>query len=391
MTTLNILITGGAGFIGSHIADHLLAVGHRVRVFDNLTPQVHGPIDAPPTYLSPHVEFIRGDVRDPDALDRALAGIDVVYHKAARVGVGQSMYEIRDYTDTNTMGTAVLLELLAAKHRDHIQRLIVASSMSIYGEGRYIDPATGQPVLPRPRSHAQLAAGRWEMLVPGTELGTEADPEPRAARPAPTIESKPLEPASIYAINKRDQEEMCLVAGHSYGIPTTALRYFNVYGPRQALSNPYTGVAAIFCGCYLNANRPMIFEDGGQSRDFIHVEDIARANLLALNHPESAGHAINIGTGRATSINRVAQLLLENLFPDRAADPGLLPEIKNKFRQGDIRHCYGDITLARKLLGFEPTIAYEDGIRDLIAWVRTQTAVDRTADMLQELTTRKLV
>jgi dTDP-L-rhamnose 4-epimerase len=254
--------------------------------------------------------------------------------------------------------------------------------MSIYGEGKYLDPETGQAVLPPLRTNAQLEAGLWEMRLPGRE---------KAALPARTDETKPLEPTSIYAINKRDQEEMLLTTGRAYGIPAVALRYFNVYGPRQALSNPYTGIAAIFSSCYLNNKGPIIFEDGLQSRDFIHVTDIAHANVLALEHDEANWEAINVGTGISTSVLQVARMILENLHPGRADDPALQPKIVGRFRSGDIRHCFADISKARRLLGFEPKVAYQDGIKELIGWVRTQTAVDRSADAFQELETHKLV
>jgi dTDP-L-rhamnose 4-epimerase len=380
---MNILVTGGAGFIGSHIVDELLARGHRVRVFDSLWAQVHGDLGGkPPAYLSREAEFVLGDARDADALDRALAGIDAVFHEAAAVGVGQSMYAIRDYTDANVMGTANLLDLIVNKHRDHIQKMIVASSMSIYGEGRYVDPASGAQITPQPRSQAQLEARRWEPLVPGAD---------RPAAPVPCDEGKPVEPTSVYAINKRDQEEMVLAIGRAYGIPAVALRYFNVYGPRQALSNPYTGVAAIFSSRYLNGRAPMIFEDGGQSRDFVHVRDIARANALALESPKADGHAINVGTGRPTTILQVARLLLKRLHPDRADDPALQPAVLGQFRPGDIRHCYADISRARALLGYEPSIPFEQGVAELVEWVRSQTAIDHSDQALAELKGRGLL
>ena len=378
-----ILVTGGAGFIGSHIVDGLLAKGYAVRVFDNLAPQVHGErAGAPPDYLDKEAEFVLGDVRDLEALDRALAGVEAVFHEAAAVGVAQSMYQIRDYTETNTQGTANLLDLIVNRHRGQIRKIVVASSMSIYGEGKYVDPETGQPVAATPRTAAQLERGQWEMTIPGTE---------RAARPAPCDETKALEPSSIYAINKRDQEEMVLTVGRACGIPAVALRYFNVYGTRQALSNPYTGIAAIFSSCYLNGNGPMIFEDGLQSRDFTHVSDIARANLLALERSEADYEAINIGTGIPTTVLRVARLLLERLHPGRAEEAALQPRIVGRFRAGDIRHCYADIAKARRLLGFEPRVAYADGVEELIGWVREQQADDRSETALRELTDLKLV
>jgi dTDP-L-rhamnose 4-epimerase len=380
---MNILVTGGAGFIGSHIVDELLARGHRVRVLDSLWPQVHGDLGGkPPAYLSREAEFVLGDVRDADALDRALTGIDAVFHEAAAVGVGQSMYAIRDYTDANVMGTAILLDLIVNRHRDHIRKIVVASSMSIYGEGRYIDPGIGAKVVPQPRTQAQLEARRWEPLVPGTD---------RSAAPIPCDEDKPVEPTSVYAINKRDQEEMVLAVGRAYGIPAVALRYFNTYGPRQALSNPYTGVAAIFSARYLNGRAPMIFEDGGQSRDFVHVRDIARANALALESPKADGHAINVGTGRPTSILQIAQMLLKLLYPGRSDAAELQPQILGQFRPGDIRHCYADISRARALLGYEPTIPFEQGVAELVEWVRSQTAIDRSEQAMAELKGRGLL
>ncbi|HOE97120.1 MAG TPA: NAD-dependent epimerase/dehydratase family protein [Candidatus Sumerlaeota bacterium] len=383
MTAQHVLVTGGAGFIGSHIVDALLERGHRVRVLDSLDPQVHGPgADGPPAYLNPAVEFVRGDVRDADALDRALDGIEVVFHQAAAVGVAQSMYAIRAYTDTNVMGTATLLELIVGRHRDHVRKMVVASSMSIYGEGKYLDPETNEPVRIVLRDIPQMEAGQWEPVVPGTH---------RPATPVPCDELKPLMPTSVYAVNKRDQEEMVLTTGLAYGIPAVALRYFNVYGPRQALSNPYTGVAAIFSSALMNGRGPLVFEDGRQSRDFIHVRDIARANVLAMDSDAADYQAINIGTGRPTSILQVARLLLERLHPDRRDDPQLQPRIVGKYRAGDIRHCYADIARARALLGFEPSITYEQGLDELIEWVRTQRPEDKSEQAYRELADRKLV
>ena len=380
---LRILVTGGAGFIGSHIVDALLERGHELRVFDSLDPQVHGDLGGvPPAYLSRDAEFVPGDIRDSAALDRELEGIDVVYHQAAAVGVAQSMYAIRAYTEVNTLGAANLLELLIGRHRDRIRKVIVASSMSIYGEGRYVDPESGAAVVPAPRRTADMTAGRWEPLVPGTA---------RPARAAACDELKPLEPTSIYAINKRDHEEMVLAVGRAYGIPAVALRYFNVYGPRQALGNPYTGVGAIFSTAYLNGRAPLIFEDGLQARDFTHVLDIARANVLALERPEADGHAINIGTGRATSVLDLALMIRDRLHPVRRDDPALAPRIAGRFRAGDIRHCYADITRARALLGYEPATAFEQGLGDLVEWVRRQHAEDRSEQALRELDARRLV
>lgn len=372
MERLNILVTGGAGFIGSHIVDALVERGHRVRVLDALIPQVHG--GEPPKHLNPEAEFIQGDVCDETVLERALADIDVVYHKAAEVGVGQSMYEIRRYVRTNDLGTATLLEVLA-KHRARIRKLIVASSMSIYGEGAYRN-AAGEIVYPQLRPLAQLADREWEVLDPNSR---------EELTPVPANEDKPLYPYSVYAITKQDQEQFCLVVGRAYGMPTVALRYFNVYGPRQALSNPYTGVGAIFSSRLLNDQPPVIFEDGGQTRDFIHVSDIVQANLLALESSRADYQAINVGTGRATPVKRLSQLLAAGLGKK------IEPEIVGKYREGDIRHCVADITRARTLLGYEPRVTLEQGIPELLDWVRAQSAQDRVQQATAELEAHRLV
>ena len=321
----NVLVTGGAGFIGSHLVDALVDRGHRVRVLDALVSQVHGE-NAAPSYLNSAAEFIQADVCDRSAIDAALEGIEVVFHEAAEVGVGQSMYEIERYVRANDLGTAVLLEAILAR-KSQIKKLVVASSMSIYGEGAYTCETCG-PVAPQIRPSSQLLQRRWEVECPkcGKHLS-----------PALTTEEKPLFPTSVYAVTKQDQEQFCLAVGRSYGIPSVALRYFNVYGTRQALSNPYTGVCAIFSARLLNGNRPLIFEDGEQTRDFVHVSDIVQANLLALETDAADYQAINVGTGVATSIRTVSRLLAEGLNLD------IEPEIVAKYREGDIRHCVGDI------------------------------------------------
>ncbi len=371
---MHILVTGGAGFIGSHLVDALVAEGHRVRVLDALVPQVHGEAAERPAHLNPAAEFIRADVCDEQALARALEGVEAVYHEAAEVGVGQSMYEMQRYVRANTFATSALLEHVVAR-KDRIKKLVVASSMSIYGEGAYACPVHGA-VFPQLRPSEQLRDRRWEVECPrcASEL-----------RPMPTNEEKPLFPTSVYAITKQDQEQLCLVVGRTYGIPSVALRYFNVYGTRQALSNPYTGVCAIFSSRLLNNQRPVIFEDGAQARDFVHVSDIVRANLLALETDRADYSAVNIGTGRATSVGEVARLLAEGL------GVGADPELVGKYREGDIRHCIADITRARKLLGYEPRVTLEEGIPELLGWVREQEADDRVSQATAELETRQLV
>ena len=371
----HILVTGGAGFIGSFLVDALLERGHSVRIYDALVPQVHGDEQAVPDYLNPEAEFIKGDVRDRDALGRALRGIDVVYHLAAAVGVGQSMYEIQYYTDVNTLGGAVLLDLVANTEHS-VRKMIVASSMSIYGEGKYQCPEHGV-VYPRLREEAQLKARDWEMKCP--HCGRDVEP-------VPTDENKPLYPTSIYAITKRDHEEMFLSTGVAYGIPAVALRFFNTYGPRQALSNPYTGVMAIFSGRLLNDQPPVIYEDGEQARDFIHVSDIVQGLLLAMERPEADNEVFNLGTGVPTSIGHVARLLSQHLTDGRVE-----PQILNRFRAGDIRTCYADLSKARDLLGFEPRVPLEEGLDDLLAWVKQQQAEDHFSQVEKELADKALV
>jgi dTDP-L-rhamnose 4-epimerase len=364
-----VLITGGAGFVGSHLADGLLKAGHRVRVLDDLAPQVH-PTGIP-DYLSPEVELVQGDVRDPNRLREVLRDMDVIYHFAATVGVGQSMYEISRYMSVNTLGTAELLQaMLDAKMTP--KKLIVASSMSIYGEGEYACAACGAAAFPPVRTVAQLKESRWEVQCPACS---------GVLVPRPTAETKPSEINSIYALSKRDQEELCLIYGRTYGVPVTALRFFNIYGTRQALSNPYTGVAAIFAARLLNNQAPLIFEDGEQMRDFVSVHDIVRANMLAMERPESDGEVINIGCGKPITIRHVAEILATALGKDIA------PVITQKYRAGDIRHCYANLEKARRLLGYEPQVTHEDGFRELAAWLGSQQAEDKAETMLQELST----
>lgn len=369
---MKILVTGGAGFIGSHLVDALLADGHEVRVLDALVEQVHGPDAGWPAYLSGEAERIRGDVRDRDAVARALDGVDVVTHQAAAVGVGQSMYEIERYVSVNTLGAAVLLEEVL-RRRDRIQRMVVASSMSIYGEGAYLDP-DGTSVFPRLRPDAQLERREWELR----------DEHDRPLRPIPTPESKPLVPTSVYAVTKRDHEELFLSVGSAYGIPTVALRYFNVYGSRQALSNPYTGVAAIFSSRLLNGRSPLVNEDGEQSRDFVHVSDIVQANLLAVRCPLKDVRVYNVGTGRPVTILQVARLLADHL------KVRVEPELTGRFRAGDIRHCFADIGRIREELGYAPRVAFEAGMEELVSWVRTQSADDHVERAVSELERRGL-
>jgi dTDP-L-rhamnose 4-epimerase len=351
-----ILITGGAGFVGSHLADALAEAGHEVILFDNLEPQVHGEGAVRPAYLDRAHRLERGDIRDADALTPLVRDVDVVFHLAAMVGVGQSMYQVRRYTDVNAMGMATLLEVLSA-NRGRLRKLLVASSMSIYGEGAYTCSTCHHNVAPRPRPLQQLTAGDWEVHCPVCGAALEA---------VGTSEEKPLYPTSIYAINKRDHEEMALAFGQAYDVPAVALRFFNIYGSRQALTNPYTGVAAIFSGRMLTGETPLIYEDGQQLRDFVHVSDIITACCLAMSNPAADHQVFNVGTGRAISVLQVAELLARELGWTRGF------EVLQRFRAGDVRHCFADIRRIRSLLGFEPRFRFEDGVRELVAWVAQQ-------------------
>lgn len=372
MTGKRVLITGGAGFVGSHTADLMLHAGHRVRIFDNLAAQVHPA--GKPSYLNADAEFIRGDVRNLDDLRRAVRGVDVIFHLAAAVGVGQSMYQIADYTAVNNLGTANLLQAVLDGHTD-LEKLVVASSMSIYGEGKCLCERCGE-VAPGPRGLDQLSRKQWETLCPTCG---------EVAVPVPTGEEKPLQCTSIYALSKKDQEEMCLLFGRTYGIPVVALRYFNIFGSRQALSNPYTGVAAIFASRLMNGRPPLIFEDAQQMRDFVHVRDIARANLLAMERDAAAGRALNIGSGEPVTIRQVAAELARALgLPE-------MYEITGKHRSGDIRHCFSDISLARQLLGFEPEVSFRQGITELTAWLGSQDPNDDVDEAMEKLSVHRLV
>jgi dTDP-L-rhamnose 4-epimerase len=367
----HILITGGAGFIGSRLADEMLERGYRVRALDNLSLQVHGPAGKKPDYLDPEVELVIGDVRSPEAVRRALKGIDVVYHLAAMVGVGQSMYEIAQYTAVNNMGTAVLLEALIEKPPE---RLIVASSMSVYGEGLYRSP-NGTICSGLERRLAQLKARDWEVR----------SAEGEALVPVPTPETKAPALPSIYALSKYDQERMSLTIGRAYGIPTVALRFFNVFGTRQALSNPYTGVLAIFASRFLNGKPPLINEDGYQQRDFVSVYDVAQACRLALEVPDAAGRVFNVGSGRHYTILEIAECMANVLGKEH-----IRPEITGKYRVGDIRHCFADIGLARQVLNYEPRVMLEQGMVELANWLEGQVAFDRVAEAHAELAARGL-
>jgi len=367
-----VLIVGGAGFVGSHTADALLQQGHQVSIFDNLSRQVHH--GAFPAYLSKDVEFIEGDVRDPAALSKAVANAEAIYHFAAAVGVGQSMYEISAYSSANIQGTANLLQAILHM-RSEPKKLIVASSMSIYGEGSYLCANCGR-VAPESRGDFQLKQKLWELLCPLCR---------QVVHPAATNEEKDLRCTSIYALSKKAQEEMALLFGRTYNIPTVALRYFNIYGPRQSLSNPYTGVGAIFASRLMNGKAPVVFEDGSQMRDFVNIRDIVQANLLALSSPGGDGMALNVGSGKAISVRQVAEEIARMLGSD------IHPTISQAYRAGDIRHCYADISRISAQLGYSPQVHFQEGIAELVGWLQSQRANDYTEEALTQLAMRGLV
>jgi dTDP-L-rhamnose 4-epimerase len=376
---MHVLLTGGAGFIGSHVVDRLLEAGHRVTVVDNLDPQVHGADTNTPRNLAHHggtqqLEFIRGDVRDLELMRTLVARTENVVHLAAAVGVGQSMYSPAYYADVNVNGQAVLMEAMVA-HARNIRRFVVASSMSIYGEGAY-ECAEHGSVIVGIRPEAQLKCGEWEPVCPqcGKTVST-----------ALTKESQPLLPTSIYAITKKTQEEMALCFGEAYGIPSVALRFFNVFGSRQALSNPYTGAAAIFSGRLLNGEAPLLFEDGEQSRDFIHVRDVARAVVRAVEQENVPTAPFNVCSGRAMTVGELARSLAT------ALNESVAPKLIGRYRVGDIRHCIGDPGAARQELGFTASMDLEAGLSELLAWVRAESAGDHLVKSLDELASRGLV
>ncbi len=370
---MRVLITGGAGFIGSHVAEELLAAGHSVVLFDSLEPQVH-PGRRPPDYLPRGARLIRGDVRRRTPLAKALRSMDAILHLAAIVGVGQSQYEIHRYTDVNVGGTALLLDILAnEKHR--VSRLVVAGSMSAYGEGAYDCTRCGR-VRPAIRTARDVRGKRWEPRCPGCR---------GPLRPRGTTEEDGFQSPSTYAITKATQESLVLNYGRTYGVSCASLRFFNVYGPRQALSNPYTGVAAIFLSRIKNGRPPVVYEDGEQTRDFVSVLDIARACRLAVEKEGATGVALNVGTGHAVSIRHVAETLA------RIEGSNVAPELTQAFRKGDVRHCFPDVSLAGRVLGYRPRIAFDQGMRDLVAWGRGAEAKDYFARADRELRRRGLL
>jgi dTDP-L-rhamnose 4-epimerase len=348
-----ILVTGGAGFIGSHLVDALIESGYKVRVFDNLEPQVHGLNLKRPNYLNPKAEFIRGDVRNLDQLEKAISDVEIIFHEASAVGSGQSLFEISKYVAVNSLGTANLLQILINR-KIKIKKLVIASSMSVYGEGKYLCKRCGI-VYPPLRSINQMNLGRWEMECPNCFANVT---------PLPIDEDKPLAPTTIYGITKRDQEDLIMTVAKTFDIPAISLRYFTVYGPRQSLSNPYAGIFAIFVSRILDGESPPIFEDGLETRDFVHVADVVRANILAIESNVNYG-CFNVGTGRPTSILSLANMLIRKL------DSKVSPILSGKFRPGEVRHGFADISDISSKLCFQPCVKIEHGIDDEIRWLRS--------------------
>jgi dTDP-L-rhamnose 4-epimerase len=364
-------VTGGAGFIGRAVARELLRRGNEVRVLDSLIEQVHGDRERPEDFPD-DAELIIGDIRNKDVVARSLKGVDRVVHLAAEVGVGQSMYAVERYTSVNETGSAVLYEALI----DHpVRRVVTASSMSIYGEGLYRD-ADGNLVENAARKPRTNDAQSWDPL----------DARGRPLTPVATPEWKQPSLASIYALGKYVQERQTLIMTPAYGMEGTCLRLFNVYGPGQALSNPYTGVLAIFSSRLLNGQRPLVFEDGEQRRDFVHVGDVARAFADALVHPDAANEVFNVGSGVDRSIKEIARSIAHALGRE-----DLEPEITGKARIGDIRHCFCDGSKAAEVLGFRADKDFDEGLSELAEWVASQTADDRVEEARAELEAKGLV
>jgi dTDP-L-rhamnose 4-epimerase len=372
----NILVTGGAGYIGSHLVDELVRREYVVTVLDSLVSQVHRS-GTWPSYANPKVRYVQGDVTDRATFAPLLLESDAVVHFAAAVGVGQSMYEIDRYVNSNTRGTAVLLDIMA-NEKHHLQKVLVASSIGVYGEGAYWCDHCNVACYPGLRSAAQLAARDWEQRCPSCG---------HTARAVPTAEDKPLYRDNIYSMTKYHQEEMVLLIGKTYGIPAVAPRFFNVYGPRQSLSNPYAGVAAIFLSRLLNGKSPVVFEDGGQLRDFVSVHDTVDCLVLMLEKPGADFLPVNIGSGTRITIREIATTLSGLLGTDIA------PTLLNQGRAFDIRHNFADISRAQQTLGFAPRVNFEHGMAGLIEWARSSPdgAVDMFERAFGELKEKGLV
>jgi dTDP-L-rhamnose 4-epimerase len=371
MSIRQILVTGGAGYIGSHLVDALVAREYRVTVLDSLEPQVHRS-GTWPSYANPSVQYVRGDVRDRAVFEPLVLAADAVVHFGAAVSIGQSMYQIDRYVDVNTRGTALLLDILVnAKH--NVKKVLVASSIGVYGEGAY-RCATHGAVAPTIRSEEQLAARDWEQRCPVCHQHVASIPTP---------EDKALYRDNIYSMTKYHQEEMVLLIGKTYGIPAVAPRFFNVYGPRQSLSNPYAGVAAIWLSRLLNNRPPVVFEDGGQLRDFVSIHDVVDCLVLMLETSGADFLPVNVGSGETVTILEIAQTL------NRILGTSIEPSVTQAGRKFDIRHNTADITRARTTLGFTPKVSLDRGFAELVEWAKATPDVatdffDRALDELKQ-------
>ncbi len=361
-----ILVTGGAGFIGSFLVDELVRQKYKVRIFDNLEDQVHQ--GKKPKYLNKKAEFIKGDVRNYSDLKKAVQGIDAIFHLASAVGVGQSNYEIKKYVDSNVLGTANLLDLLV-NTKNQVKKLVIISSMTGYGEGNYRCRKCGI-VRPPLREESQLLKKDWNLYCPNCG---------KIVAPVPTDESALDFPNSIYGFSKKAQQDMSLLIGKLYNIPTVVLRGFNIYGPRQSLSNPYTGVTAIFISRLKNNKEAVVFEDGLQTRDFVSVHDVVNAFILALEKEQANYQMFNIGSGKGTTILETGETLSKLLGKSG------LTRVNKEFRKNDIRHCFADTSKAKKLLGWEPKISLEEGLKELIEWSEGEKAEDKFTQAQKEL------
>ncbi|MGE3404030.1 MAG: NAD-dependent epimerase/dehydratase family protein [Vicinamibacterales bacterium] len=375
MAIRHVLVTGGAGYIGSHLVDALIRREYRVTVLDNLEPQVHRS-GTWPSYANAAATYVRGDVRDRAVFEPLVLDADAVVHFGAAVSIGQSMYQVDRYVDVNTRGTALLLDILV-NARHHVEKVIVASSIGVYGEGAYRCAEHGV-VAPGIRSEAQLAARDWEQHCPVCG---------RHVVSIPTPEDKALYRDNIYSMTKYHQEEMVLLIGKTYGIPAVAPRFFNVYGPRQSLSNPYAGVAAIWLSRLLNGKQPVVFEDGGQLRDFVSIHDVVACLTLMLEQPGADYLPVNVGSGETVTILDIARLL------GRILNVQIEPDVTQTGRKFDIRHNTADITRARETLGFAPKVSLEQGFAELVEWAKTtpDVAVDFFERALKELQDKGLL
>lgn len=356
-----ILITGGAGFIGTHLIGRLLAKGHEITVLDNLSPQIHGSAETSVLYQSikDKVNFILGDVRNADDWQKAFESQQVIVHLAAETGTGQSMYQIERYTQVNVTGTAILLDMLT-NTQHQVEKVVVASSRAIYGEGKYWSPALQQAVYPLGRKESDMLAGDFEVKCPFTGVTAEM---------RPTDEWSRIQPNSIYGLTKYHQEQAIMITCQALGIPSVAFRYQNVYGPGQSLSNPYTGILSIFSTRIKGGKDINIFEDGLESRDFVFIDDVVEATVLGIESAQANGHAFNVGTGVATTVLEVAKTLMKHYGQEVPV------AVSGQFRLGDIRHNVADMTKAKEHLGFEAKVGFDEGIRRFTQWVNEQTVM----------------